>query len=34
MIKPGDVVISAPQLRGIPYYYHQYRFTVGVEWYP
>jgi len=33
VVKPGDVVISAPQLRGIPYYYHQYRFTVGVEWY-
>jgi hypothetical protein len=34
VIKPGDFVISAPQLRGIPYYYHQYRFTIGVEWFP
>jgi hypothetical protein len=34
VIKPGDVAISAPQLRGIPYYYLQYRFTIGVEWYP
>jgi MYXO-CTERM domain-containing protein len=34
VVKPGDVAISAPQLRGIPYYYLQYRFTIGVEWYP
>ncbi|HWM86708.1 MAG TPA: hypothetical protein VNO33_12740 [Kofleriaceae bacterium] len=34
VVKPGDVVVSAPQLRGIPFYYHQYRFTVGLEWYP
>lgn len=34
VIKPGDIAVSAPQLRGIPFYYHQYRFTVGIEWYP
>ncbi len=34
VVKPGDIVVSAPQLRGIPFYYHQYRFTVGIEWYP
>jgi len=34
VVKPGDFVVSAPQLRGIPFYYHQYRFTFGVEWYP
>jgi hypothetical protein len=34
VVKPGDIVVSAPQLRGIPFYYHQYRLTVGIEWYP
>jgi hypothetical protein len=34
VIKPGDIAVSAPQLRGIPFYYLQYRFTFGVEWYP
>jgi hypothetical protein len=34
VIKPGDIAVSAPQLRGIPFYYHQYRLTVGIEWYP
>lgn len=34
IIKPGDIAIPAPQLTGIPFYYHQYRFTVGLEWYP
>jgi hypothetical protein len=34
VVKPGDIVISAPQLRGIPFYYSQYRFTFGLEWYP
>jgi MYXO-CTERM domain-containing protein len=34
VVKPGDIAVSAPQLRGIPFYYTQYRFTVGVEWYP
>jgi hypothetical protein len=34
VVKPGDIAVSAPQLRGIPFYYHQYRFTVGIEWYP
>ncbi len=34
VIKPGDIAVAAPQVTGIPFYYHQYRFTVGVEWYP
>ena len=34
VVKPGDFAISAPQLRGIPFYYSQYRFTFGLEWYP
>ena len=34
VVKPGDIVVAAPQVTGIPFYYHQYRFTVGVEWYP
>jgi hypothetical protein len=34
VVKPGDIAVSAPQLRGIPFFYHQYRFTVGIEWYP
>lgn len=34
VIKPGDIAVSAPQLRGIPFYYYQYRFTIGLEWYP
>jgi hypothetical protein len=34
VVKPGDIAVSAPQLRGIPFYYLQYRFTVGLEWYP
>jgi len=34
VVKPGDIAVSAPQLRGVPFYYQQYRLTVGVEWYP
>jgi hypothetical protein len=34
VVKPGDIAVSAPQMTGIPFYYHQYRFTVGLEWYP
>jgi hypothetical protein len=34
VIKPGDVAVSAPALQGIPFFYHQYRLTIGVEWYP
>jgi hypothetical protein len=34
VVKPGDIAVAAPQVSGIPFYYHQYRFTVGVEWYP
>jgi hypothetical protein len=34
VIKPGDIAIPVPQVTGIPFYYHQYRFTVGLEWYP
>ena len=34
VVKPGDIAVAAPQVTGIPFYYHQYRFTVGVEWYP
>ena len=34
VVKPGDISVPIPQLRGIPFYYLQYRFTVGLEWYP
>jgi hypothetical protein len=34
VVKPGDIAVAAPQVTGIPFYYHQYRFTVGLEWYP
>jgi len=34
VVKPGDIAVAAPQVTGIPFFYHQYRFTVGVEWYP
>lgn len=34
VVKPGDIVVAAPQVTGIPFYYHQYRFTFGLEWYP
>jgi hypothetical protein len=34
IVKPGDIVLPIPQLEGIPFYYHQYRFTVGIEWFP
>jgi hypothetical protein len=34
IVKPGDIALPIPQMAGIPFYYHQYRFTVGIEWYP
>ncbi len=34
IVAPGDIAVPIPQITGIPFYYHQYRFTVGVEWYP
>jgi hypothetical protein len=34
IVKPGDIALPIPQVEGIPFYYHQYRFTVGIEWYP
>jgi hypothetical protein len=34
VVKPGDIAVAAPQITGIPFYYHQYRFTIGLEWYP
>lgn len=34
VVKPGDIAVAAPRITGIPFYYHQYRFTVGLEWYP
>ncbi len=34
VVKPGDIAIPIPELVGFPFYYPQYRFTVGLEWYP
>lgn len=34
VVKPGDISVPIPEVTGFPYYYHQYRFTVGLEWYP
>ena len=34
VIKPGDIAVPIPQVTGIPFYYHQYRTTIGLEWYP
>lgn len=34
IIEPGDISVPIPQLRGIPFYYHQYRATIALEWYP
>lgn len=34
VIKPGDIAVPVPEVIGFPFYYHQYRFTVGLEWYP
>ncbi len=34
IVKPGDISLPVPQVSGIPFYYHQYRFTLGIEWYP
>lgn len=34
VVKPGDIQVPVPEIVGFPFYYHQYRFTVGLEWYP
>lgn len=34
VVKPADIAVPIPQVTGIPFYYHQYRATLSVEWYP
>ncbi|HEU5055372.1 MAG TPA: hypothetical protein VFU21_02550 [Kofleriaceae bacterium] len=34
VVKPGDIAVAVPRATDIPFYYHQYRFTIGVEWFP
>ena len=31
IIDPGDLALPVPLLKGVPFYYGQYRFTVGIE---
>ncbi len=32
LVQPTTFMVPVPQLRGVPFYYHQYRFEVGVAW--
>lgn len=34
VIEPLNLAMPTPKLRGLPFYYRQYRATVGIEWYP
>jgi len=34
IVDPADVVMPIPQTAGVPFYYLQYRFTVGIWWSP
>lgn len=34
IFEPADLAFPVPQLRGVPFYYHQYRITLGVQWNP
>lgn len=31
---PADLAFPMPQLRGVPFYYRQYRITLGIQWNP
>lgn len=32
LVQPTTLMFPVPQLRGVPFYYHQYRFEVGLSW--
>jgi len=32
LLQPTTLMFPVPQVRGVPFYYHQYRFEVGVAW--
>lgn len=33
-LDPSDFAMPAPQLTGFPFYYRQYRISVGLTWRP
>jgi hypothetical protein len=34
VVEPAEVMLPVPHLTGVPFYYRQYRFTLGLQWNP
>ena len=32
VVEVGEVAMPIPNLKGAPFYYRQYRFTIGIEY--